>query len=149
MQQLMRECIQVTYDYIQKVNERWGLYLPKMKVVFALKSGTAGKAHLNRGVIQFNPTLLRENPEAFLKRTPGHEVVHFAAYMKYQDTGHGPNWKRMMRELDLEDTRCHSYDTSNVPMNVGKVANRRQNTVIVSEIGSVKTVAVGKIIEFD
>lgn len=149
MQQLMRECIQITYEYIEQANKKFGLYLPKFRVVFSLKSRTAGKARLNRGIIEFNPTLLRENPQRFLARTPGHEVIHFAAFHKHGDNGHGPDWKRMMREMGLPDTRCHSFDTSNVPTQVGKRANPRKNDSISSDLGVIRTVAVGKIIEFD
>ena len=149
MQQLMRECIQVTYEYIDKANAKFGLYLPKFRVVFALKSGTAGKARLSKGIIEFNPTLLRENPEAFLARTPGHEVIHFAAYIKHQDNGHGPAWKRMMREMGLPDSVCHSYDTSNVPTKLGKRPGGKNGVVTATDVGTVRTLAVGKVIEFD
>jgi SprT protein len=149
MQALMKECIQITYDFIDGFNKKFGLYLPKYKVVFSLKTGTAGRARLSQGIIQYNPTLLRENPEAFLKRTTGHEVGHFAAYHKFHDCGHGKHWHRMMREMGLDDTRCHSYDTSNVPSKVGRVPNKRNNLPVPSEHGVIKTFGIGKIVEFD
>lgn len=150
MRQLIRECIQVTYRWIDKVNATFGLSLPHYKINFALQSGIAGKAKLGRGVIEFNPTLLRENPEAFLARTPGHEVVHFAAWDMYGPTidAHGHEWKAMMRKLGLPDTRCHSYDTSNVPNRIGKVANRPP-IIIRAPDGIIKPVGIGRVVEFD
>ena len=149
MQQLMRECIQITYEWIDKANAHWHLSMPHYKVTFELKSGTAGKARLGQGIIQFNPTLLRENPQAFLARTPGHEVIHFAnhAFHGPDVTAHGPEWKRMMREMGLPDTRCHNYDTSRVPTRVFKV--RHQPKVVMSDTGTIRSVSVGKVIEFD
>jgi len=150
MQQLMRDCIQVTYRWIDTVNSTFGLHLPHLKVVFALKSGVAGKAKLGRGIIEFNPTLLRENPEEFLARTPGHEVVHFANWMVNPGSdAHGPEWKAMMRKLGLPDTRCHSYDTSNVPTKIGRRANPRVGNTLRAEDGVIKTFGIGKILEFD
>lgn len=148
MAQLMRECIECTHSWIDRVNAEFGLHMPHYKVVFGLKSGTSGKAKLGEGVITFNPTLLRENPQAFLARTPGHEVVHFANWIVHPDaSAHGPEWKAMMRKLGLPDTRCHSYDTSNVPTKVFKV--RRQPKVIMGDAGTIRTFSSGKIIEFD
>lgn len=151
MQNLMRECIQITYRWVDTVNSTFGLHLPHYKVVFALKSGIAGKAKLGRGIIEFNPTLLRENPEAFLNRTPGHEVVHFAAHAMHGPDidAHGPEWKIMMRKLGLPDTRCHNYDTSNVPTRVGKRINQRASDTLRAEDGIIKTFGIGKILEFD
>lgn len=149
MTALMRECVEVTYRFIDEANEMFGLRLPRFPVVFALKTGTAGRALLARGIIQYNPTLLRENPEAFLKRTTGHEVIHFAAYAKYKDTGHGSHWHRMMRQMGLDDTRCHSYDTARVPSKLGTVPNNRVQPVIRTDVGILKTFGHGKIIDFD
>ena len=150
MQDLMRECIQVTYRWVDTVNSTFGLHLPHYKVVFALKSGVAGKAKLGQNVIEFNPTLLRENPDAFLARTPGHEVVHFANWMVHPNSdAHGPEWKAMMRKLGLPDTRCHSYDTSNVPTRIGSRPNKRRNDMVQASDGVIRTFGIGKVLEFD
>jgi SprT protein len=151
MQQLMRDCIKVTHEWVERCNDEFGIALPKFKVVFALKGTTAGKAHIGRGLIQFNPTLLRENPDAFLLRTPAHEVVHHAAYAKFgmDIDAHGYEWKAMMRKLGLPDTRCHTYDTTNVPTKVGRVKNRIVHPVVASRDGVIRTIGIGKVIEFD
>lgn len=151
MQDLMRECIQVTYQFIDRVNDTFGLHLPKYQITFGLKSGVAGRAQISKKVIKFNPTLLRENPEAFLARTPGHEVVHFAAFAKHGlgIDAHGQEWKNMMVQLGLDAKRCHSYDTSTVPTNFGTRPNPRRNNIIQSNDGVIKTIGIGKVIEFD
>jgi predicted SprT family Zn-dependent metalloprotease len=151
MQVLMRECMQVTDYYVDMCNSKFGLHLPRFQIVFSLKTGTAGKAFIGKNVIAFNPTLLRQNPEAFLKRTPGHEVVHFAAYAYHGPdiSGHGSEWKSMMVKLGLDPTPCHNYDTTLVPSRVGKVPNKRTNSTIKSDTGVITTIGIGKIIEFD
>lgn len=149
MTQLMRECVEATHACIAKANGLFGLHLPKFRVNFALKSTTAGKARLGRGIIEYNPTLLRENPELFLQRTVGHEVIHFAAFAKFNDAGHGYHWKKMMRMMGLPDTRCHNYDVTRVPSMVGKVRNKSSSQGFRCDDGVVKMVGLGKIIEFD
>lgn len=150
MAELMRECIKVTHHWIDVANDTFKLVLPYYKVVFSLKSGTAGRACYDKKTIQFNPTLLRENPEAFLARTPGHEVVHFACFAKYSTSvqPHGEEWKVMMRTLGLSDKRCHNYDTSRVPSKLGKVANK-PNSYTITGLGVARPVIIGKVIELD
>lgn len=150
MQDLMKECSQLTHHYIELCNDKFGLRMPQFKVMFGLKASVSGKAMLGRGIINYNPTLLRENPEVFLRQTVGHEVVHFACYAKYGPVdGHGPEWKSMMVMMGLEPVRCHSYDTTNVPSNVGRVKNKTQARIIQADIGQIKTFGIGKVIEFD
>ena len=151
MAELMRECIDVTNHYIDLVNERFCLHLDHMKILFSLRSGTAGKALIGRNTILYNPTLLRENPETFLRQTAGHEVIHHAAYSKYgwNITSHGFEWKNMMMMMGLEPRRCHNYDTSHVPSKVGKLINKQANNIIKSEHGVMRTFGIGKVIEFD
>jgi SprT protein len=148
MAQLMRECIAETHRWIDVCNDVFKLHMPHYKVVFGLKSRTAGRAKLCEGVITFNPTLLRENPANFMAQTPGHEVVHFANWLVHpMATAHGPEWKAMMMRVGLPPRRCHSYDTDNVPTQVFKV--RRAPKVISGSVGTVRTFSSGKVIEFD
>lgn len=151
MRLLMNECVHLTYEWVEKCNKTFGLNMPAFRVEFSLKGTTAGMAYIGQKVIKYNPTLLRENPEAFLARTVGHEVVHHAAYAKYGNeiSGHGEEWKRMMRKLGLPDTRCHSYDTSNVPTRVGKTRNVSRNNIIQTADGMVRGIGMGKVIDFD
>ena len=153
MAELMKKCVATTHEYTTICNEKFGLKLPKFKVEFTLRGRTAGKAWLGKNIIQFNPTLLRENPEAFIKRTPGHEVVHFAAYAKYggRIKAHGHEWKNMMSMVGLDNKRCHSYNTDHVPTQINNHPNKAKTygVVVQTELGTVRTFGVGKQIEFD
>lgn len=151
MHQLMRDATDLTNDYVDKCNREFGLHMKHFRVVFALKGTTAGKAFINKGLIQYNPTLLRENPEAFLARTVGHEVVHHAAYAKFgpRIDAHGLEWKAMMRKLGLPDTRCHTYDTSTVPTKLGTVANKERPSIRIEGGGLIKPFKMGNVTDFD
>lgn len=151
MQELMKECIDVTRQYVVQCNQLFGLYLPNYRVVFSLKGTTAGRAFIRDNIIAYNPTLLRENPEEFLQQTVGHEVAHFASMTKYGTDidAHGDEWKKMMVSLGLIPKRCHSYDVANVPTRVGKVRNRPRNETIKIDVGVMRTFGVGRVIEFD
>lgn len=149
MSALMKKCIKVTNHWVDECNKKFELQLPYPKVEFSIKGTTAGRAHLSKNVIAYNPTLLRENCDKFLARTPGHEVVHFAAWHKYKDRGHGDAWKRMMIMMGLESSRCHTYDTSKVPTKVGKVSNHTEPKVIQTQFGTTRFFGVGKVTEFD
>ena len=153
MGQLMKQCIEVTRYYTQRCNEVFGLSLPEFKITFNLKGRTAGRAFIGKNIIAFNPTLLRDNPEAFLARTPGHEVVHFAAYAKYGHDikAHGNEWQRMMATMGLSTKRCHNYNMANIPSE-----RRRQQQIAPitpkpyrSMHGTVNSFGIGKITEFD
>jgi SprT protein len=148
---LQKECIELTHKIVTRANELFHIDLPLFKVEFALRGTTAGKAFIGRRVIQYNPTLLRENPEAFLGRTVGHEVIHHAAYAKYGNgiRPHGEEWQRMMWKMGFPNSRCHSYDTSNVPSQVGKHRRPSAGRLVVPNTGIIKPINGGKIIEFD
>lgn len=151
MQELMKECIRVTHDYIKLCNKKFNICMSLLPVEFNLRGTTAGKALIRKAKIQYNPTLLRENPETFLERTCGHEVVHHAAYCKhgFSISGHGIEWQSMMRAMSLPPSRCHSYDTSNVPSKVGKVRKSLGSRVISINDTTITNFGIGKLITFD
>lgn len=148
MAELIRECVRTTYQYIDRCNKEFDLHLPYYDVKFDMKGTSGGTACISKNIIRFNPTLLRRNPETFLKQTVGHEVAHFVAYHKYKDRGHGEKWYSVMRRLGLEEKRCHSYDTSLVPNKVGKVPNK-PGAVFKIALGEMRMIPVGRMIEFD
>ena len=79
-----------------------------------LRGVLAGKAHLQRWHLQFNPILLRANQEHFLLQTVGHEVAHLVAWARHRTPmkPHGPEWKAVMRAFRLETRVTHDYDVS-------------------------------------
>lgn len=151
MRLLMHECVELTHNWVDRCNRAFGIHLPEFRVEFGLKGTTAGKAFINKGLIKYNPTLLRENPEQFLAQTVGHEVIHHAAYAVHGMgiSGHGQEWKIMMRKMGLLDRVCHSYDTSNVPTKVGKSSKSIISNRLGRSIGSMRNIAGGNIIEFE
>ncbi|MBI3774720.1 MAG: SprT-like domain-containing protein [Gammaproteobacteria bacterium] len=79
-----------------------------------LRGALAGKAHLQRGHLQFNASLLRANQEHFLLQTVGHEVAHLVVWARYRGRvkPHGAEWKAVMRDFGLETCATHDYDVS-------------------------------------
>lgn len=148
---LQKECIIATHRFTEACNKKFGLNMPPFTVKFNLRSGTAGRAQIGRNIIEYNPTLLRENPDNFLARTVGHEVVHHAAYALHgwDIAGHGPEWRRMMVMMNLPAVRCHSYDISNVPSRIGKTRNIQRPSVLQADGSRVYPIAGGRITDFN
>ncbi len=74
---------------------------------------TAGRANYTQNKIILNNRLLSDNPD-HLEQTFVHELAHLISYALHgrAGTGHGPNWKRVMRTLGYSPDRTHSLDTS-------------------------------------
>lgn len=66
--------------------------------------------------VHYNAVLAVMNEGDFLKTIVPHEVAHYIQFMEYgpRVQPHGGEWKRMMRLLGCEPTRCHSYDVTTV-----------------------------------
>lgn len=149
MAELMKECVSSVRFYIDKAKNKCNVYLPYPRVIFSLQGATAGKAHCGKGLIEFSPTLLRENPDLFLIDTAGHEVAHLVAWQKFQNRirPHGPEWEQVMWTLGLQANRCHNYNTSNVPSNVGRF--RGQPKTIKINNNTIRPIGIGRVITFD
>ncbi len=79
-----------------------------------LKGETAGQAWIEKRHLRFNPVLMKENREHFLKQTVAHEVAHLLAYDIYGSRirPHGREWQSVMSNVfQLPADRCHSYNT--------------------------------------
>jgi SprT protein len=146
---LQKECIcQVRY-YVDLANRKLGLNLPYPQVRFNLRGTTAGKAWCGKNLIEFSPTLLRENAEDFLLSTTGHEVGHLVAHCRHHHSiePHGKEWRNVMWTMGLPATRCHNYDTSNVPSQMGKGRNKIIRAA--TPLGQVTTTKFGRVISLD
>ncbi len=121
---LQKEAIRLTYEWVSKINSKFNLAIPNPQIHFSLKGTTAGRAHYGKHLIQYNPTLLRENLR-FLSRTVPHEVIHLAAFRMHGSgiKPHGNEWKSLMRGFGLDAVRCHNYDTANVPSKQNQISN--------------------------
>jgi predicted SprT family Zn-dependent metalloprotease len=65
-------------------------------------SNSAGRVTYGRLplTIELSPKHFREHPQA-LQETLLHEIIHAWCYAKFGDTGHGPRFKRKLRECGL------------------------------------------------
>lgn len=116
--ELKRECIAQVKFYVDLANNKLGLHMEYPRVEFSLRGTTAGRAWYGKNLIQFSPILLLENPDTFIRQTAGHEVGHLMAHARHrgqQIDPHGREWRNVMWTMGLPATRCHNYDTSNVP----------------------------------
>lgn len=109
------ECIDAVKYYVDQLRTKAGIYIAVPIIKFDLRGTTAGRAWGRKNVIQFNPILLDQNPEVFVRQTVGHEVAHLAAFVKNPNCEpHGKDWKLIMWSLRLPAKRCHNYDTSTI-----------------------------------
>jgi SprT protein len=91
-------------------------------IKYDLRGTVAGRAKLQQWVIHLNPTLLVENVDTFIRRTPNHELAHLIAFRVYkrEETGHGAKWKFIMSNIMKQaPERCHSYDTTTIRERTG------------------------------
>lgn len=101
-------------------------------VIYTKRGRVAGTADIRAWEVNFNATLLMENIEDFIARTVPHEMAHLIDYQLNPSnfeggwgrkrSVHGPTWKRIMTIIGAENSRCHSYDTTN-----SRVKKGRQN----------------------
>lgn len=110
------ECLDAVEKYLDLVRTKTGIIIPKPIVKFDLRGTKAGEAWAGHGIVRFNPILLDENPEHFVRQTVGHEIAHLAARTKYGNgiSSHGVEWRNIMYRLGLPAKRCHNYDVSTV-----------------------------------
>lgn len=84
-------------------------------IAWDLRGVCAGRAHARKNLIRFNPILLCENVEEFLRQTVPHEVAHLVnrELHGWFVRPHGPEWKSIMRAFGLQPLRCHNYGVEN------------------------------------
>jgi SprT protein len=104
----------------------WGRDFKMPEVRYDVRGTVAGYANLASNTIRLNPVLLNENVDAFIARTVPHEFAHLVDYVlnpgnfsmyRSKRSVHGPSWKRIMRDLGCDPSRCHTYDTTNARKN--------------------------------
>lgn len=146
--ELQRECIARVKEYVELARVKCGVTMATPQVRFGIQGKTGGRAYWPQNIIQFNPTLLMENPDHFVKHVSGHEVAHLVAHWlnKYKDIDpHGREWRNVMWRFGLPAERCHNYDTSNVPTQMTSVRRpapivRNANGLTKQSGGSIVTV---------
>ncbi|WP_251978801.1 SprT family zinc-dependent metalloprotease [Salinicola avicenniae] len=107
---------------VQRAEAAWRLAqslhpaLPHPAIWFDLRGRSAGQAHLQRGGLRFNRTLLRENRQAFMDEIVPHEMAHWLVFHLENGTRarpHGREWQAVMRQLyGLAPVVTHRFDVS-------------------------------------
>lgn len=142
---VQKMCIEKVAQGIELVNKKFGLRLPMPQIRFGLTGGVAGRAWIGKNLIEFNTKIIRLNPDAFLIRTPYHEVAHLAACERHGNDipAHGNEWRNMAWAMGIDATPCHSYVTDDRDPR----ARRKIKTEYTQEGMIVKPVGIGKVIE--
>lgn len=111
----VRESVKNTLaQYLRMAERKFGRTFSTPSISFDLRGKTAGKAFIAKNHIQLNAVLLLENFDDFLADTVPHELAHLLTHALYKKaSAHGPEWKLVMRTLNVNPQRCHSYDVSN------------------------------------
>ena len=81
-------------------------------ISFKLKGRRAGYAQCFVNKIALNNDMLHANGDTFINDTPGHEAAHLIARHVYGYTiaPHGCEWKKVMRVIGQEPSRCHTFE---------------------------------------
>lgn len=144
--EVQRAAIAKVRYYVDLAKKVCGVSIPYPQVRFGINGTNGGTANAAQNLIQFNPTLLRENVEVFMEQTVGHEVAHLIQRTRWPESDpHGAEWQQVMRQFGLPAKRCHAYDTRNVPSQFGSI---RRISKFAPRNDGIRHVDGGKIIEF-
>lgn len=104
-------------DIFEKANSIFPdnqIFFKHVSILFNLKGCVAGKAYSQiPRKIKFNLPLAIDNLDDFLVNVVGHEIAHLYQRKIYPcSKPHGKEFKKVMRLLGYDPTRCHNYDTS-------------------------------------
>ena len=86
------------------------------EISYALKGKKAGVAYLQTNQIRFNPVLLQENGEQFIRQVVPHELAHLLVFQLFgRVQPHGKEWKMMMEAvLGVAAETYHCFDVASV-----------------------------------
>ncbi len=116
----MRQALhEATAHWVEQAARLTGRRFALPHIRYDLKGRAAGQylSHPHP-CIRYNLALAKQQFDAFLERTPGHEVAHYVIHQmhpKGRVKPHGPEWRELMKKLGLDPSRCHEFDTSGVP----------------------------------
>lgn len=156
--EVKRQCVEKVKFYVDLAKRKLAVDIPYPRVKFDLNNTVGGMAvyrpiDMANAVVRLNPTLLYENVEHFLEQTVGHEVGHLVTGFQTKGDAkpHGKEWQRVMWTFGLPATRCHNYDTQNVPSQIGKTTGRihRATPVIQTEHGTMRFDGLVRVLELD
>lgn len=113
IESIVNETLSLLEDMYDKTVER-------PIIVYDLKGTTAGQAQsrTENGIKTYkirvnNDLLFGSHREHMLRQTIPHEVAHIFVYQVWPGvSGHGNEWRSVMRSLGLPATRCHQYEVT-------------------------------------
>ena len=118
MQALQQQCLAKYEAVMQKAEQHFNSTFSRMPIVFSNKLTKTGGYYqfnrfANRGIkIQLSNSILRLNPEQFVKEVVGHEAAHQIAHELHGlNVNHGREWKHIMNVIGQDAKRCHSMKT--------------------------------------
>lgn len=88
---------------------------------FDLRGQTAGKYYPAQCLVRFNPFIAAKHFEHYVSHTVTHEIAHHVIYQLFGTRRqtirpHGIEWQALMQRYGVPPQRCHSYDTSDLPV---------------------------------
>ncbi len=103
-------------DCYAELNAALRVNLPPPNIRFDLRGCAAGQARLHNNTLRFNPVLLLENPDPFIREVVPHEVCHLAVHHVYgRVRPHGQQWRALMTEVfNLPASTTHRFNTHSV-----------------------------------
>ncbi|MGI0116851.1 SprT-like domain-containing protein [Zooshikella sp. RANM57] len=100
---------------LKQAEAHYQCYFTFPEFILDLRGSVAGQANWHTNQLRFNPALLKQHTEHFLKHTVAHEVAHLVAPKVYGHTikPHGREWRFVMETVfGVTANRCHRYDIS-------------------------------------
>lgn len=97
------------YLEIKRLEELFRIKLANLTLdVSARKSQTLGNADVVKGIVWINASYFDtdENIDHIMNQTITHEICHIVECKKYGTSGHGPQWKHLMRVAGKAPDRC-------------------------------------------
>ncbi|MDP8161706.1 SprT family zinc-dependent metalloprotease [Pasteurella skyensis] len=86
------------------------------QVNYKVRGAKAGVAYLERNEIRFNPILLQENSDEFIKNVVPHELAHIIVYQQFGKVKpHGKEWQGVMEQVfGIPAETCHQFELDSV-----------------------------------
>ena len=124
IEKIIEEKVKSTVD---KINDHYKIDMQIPDIYYDVHSTNGGLAKYATMSVHFNPKIMEENFEHYLKTTVPHEVCHIGVWKKYlyekKNTlpkAHGSEWKLMMWVVGAPARRTHEYDIEEVKRKVSK-----------------------------
>lgn len=115
----VNECIAIAEKHF---NQK----IAKPSIHFDVRGTVGGYYQPSSHKVRYNPVLLNENVDSYIKTTVAHEVAHAidyyllgsSMYAARHHKPHGHSWKNIMRILGVPVERCHHYNVDNAQVRV-------------------------------